>query len=76
MFGEKTIKIIPAALFLLCLLEFFELVLTIGYIGNIEKLEVKITNNLKVSEDIVILLNEHLKGMGLKCFKDKGVKAK
>lgn len=69
-------KIIPAVVFLLCLLEIFELVLTIGHIGKIEKLEAKIINNLKMSEDITILLNKHLIGMDSKHFKDKKIKVK
>ncbi|WP_120941892.1 hypothetical protein [Helicobacter pylori] len=73
---EKIIKIIPEIVFLFCLLEIFELGLTIGCIGTIEKLEVKITNNLKASENIAILLDEHLKGMDLKHFKDKNIKIK
>ncbi|AGL67315.1 hypothetical protein K749_02320 [Helicobacter pylori UM299] len=76
MWSEKILKIIPAVVFLFCLLEIFELVLTIGHIGKIEKLEAKIINNLKVSEDIAILLNEHLEGMDLKHFKDKKIKIK
>lgn len=76
MCDEKIIKIMPRIVFLLCLLEIFELGLTIGCIGTIEKLEVKITNNLKTSEDIAILLDEHLKGMDLKYFKDKNIKIK
>ncbi|GAA6881152.1 hypothetical protein HpHNI66_15010 [Helicobacter pylori] len=76
MWHEKVIKIIPAALFLFCLLEIFELLLAIEYIGKIEKLEVKIIDNLKASEDITILLNEHLIGMNLKHFKDKKIKVK
>ncbi|GAA7093959.1 hypothetical protein HpCHN30_12090 [Helicobacter pylori] len=76
MWSEKFLRIMPAILFLFVVLEFFELGLTVGYIGAIEKLEVKITNNLKASEDIAILLNEHLKGMDLKHFKDKNIKPK
>ncbi|GAA7545888.1 hypothetical protein JP0017_14060 [Helicobacter pylori] len=76
MWSEKILKIIPAVVFLFCLLEIFELVLTIGHTSKIEKLEAKITNNLKASEDITILLNEHLRGMGYKCLKDKEIKVK
>ncbi|GAA9639466.1 hypothetical protein Va24_04090 [Helicobacter pylori] len=76
MWNEKVIKITPTALLLFCLLEIFELVLSIGYISKIEKIEAKVINNLEVSEDIAILLNEHLKGMNLKHFKDKKIKVK
>ncbi|GAA8772583.1 hypothetical protein DUHN15_14820 [Helicobacter pylori] len=74
MWDEKIMKIMPGIAFLFCLLEFFELGLTIFYIGAIERLEVKITDNLKASEDLAILLNEHLKGMGLKGYKNIKVK--
>ncbi|GAA9656561.1 hypothetical protein HpHCM49_10600 [Helicobacter pylori] len=76
MWDEKYLKIIPALLFLFCLLEIFEIVLTIGNIGNIEKLEAKIENNLKELKNITILLNEHLIGMDSKYFKDKKIKVK
>ncbi len=76
MWNEKIIRVIPEILFLFCLLETFELVLSIVYIGKIEKLEAEIINNLKASEDITILLNEHLNGMGLKHFKDEKIKVK
>ncbi|WP_231254611.1 hypothetical protein [Helicobacter pylori] len=76
MWNERNIKIIPALLFLFCLLEFFELVLIINDMNNTEKLETKIRNNLKVLEDITILLNEHLEGMQLEHFKDKKIKIK
>ncbi len=75
MWDEKYLKIMPALLFLFCLLEIFEIVLTIGNIGNIEKLEAKIGNNLKESKNITILLNE-LENMSLEHFKDKKIKIK
>ncbi len=76
MWGEKIIKIIPAVLFLFCLLEIFELGLTINGISKTEKLEAKIENNLKVLERITILLNEHLECMDLEHHKDKIIKIK
>lgn len=76
MWNERFLKVIPAVVFLFCLLEIFELSLTIGYIGKIEKLETEIIKNLKASEDIAILLNEHLIGMDSKHFKDKKIKVK
>ncbi|GAA9636325.1 hypothetical protein HpVa149_03390 [Helicobacter pylori] len=71
MWSEKILKVIPATVFLFCLLEIFELAFTISYIDKIEKIETEIINNLKISEDIAVLLNEHLRGMGAKHFKDK-----
>ncbi|WP_024422614.1 hypothetical protein [Helicobacter pylori] len=59
MWNEKTLKIIPAALFLFCVLEIFELGIIINTMNKTEKLEAKIENNLKVLEHITILLNEH-----------------
>ncbi|MGT0091673.1 hypothetical protein V5H58_05265 [Helicobacter pylori] len=63
MWSEKIVKIIPEVIFLFCLLEIFELVLTIDNLNKTEKLESKILNSLKVLEDITILLNEHLECM-------------
>ncbi len=63
MWGEKILKIIPALLFLFCLLEIFELVLTIEDMNKTEKLEADLGNNLKMLETITELLNEHLEGM-------------
>ncbi|WP_459087669.1 hypothetical protein [Helicobacter pylori] len=76
MLNERTIKIIPALLFLFVMLEVFELVLIINDLNNTEKLEDKTKNNLKVLEDITILLNKHLEGMQLEHFKDKKIKIK
>ncbi len=63
MWSEKTLKIMPAVLFLFCLLEAFELVLIIDVMNSTDKLEAKIKDNLKVLEHITILLNRHLVGM-------------
>lgn len=76
MWGEKFLKIIPAAVFLFCLLEIFELVLIINDMNQTEKLETKIQNNLKMLESITILLNEHLEGMDLEHFHDKKIRIK
>ncbi|GAA9842875.1 hypothetical protein VN0568_10410 [Helicobacter pylori] len=76
MWDEKIMKIIPATVFLFCLLEIFELVLSISHIDKIERIEAKITNNLKVLGDVTILLNKHLVGMDSKYFKDKKIKVK
>ncbi len=58
MWNERTLKIIPAVLFLFCLLEIFELVLIISDMDKTEKLETEIRNNLKVLRDIMILLDK------------------
>ncbi|WP_181227392.1 hypothetical protein [Helicobacter pylori] len=58
MWSERFLKVIPAGMFLFCMLEIFELVLIIDDMSRTEKLEAEIRNNLKVLEDIVILLNE------------------
>lgn len=60
MWNEKVIKVIPAVLFLFCLLEIFELVLIIGYMNKAEKLEAEIRDNLTKLTNITILLNEYL----------------
>ncbi|EJC30998.1 hypothetical protein HPHPP11B_0301 [Helicobacter pylori Hp P-11b] len=76
MWNERFFKVIPAVVFLFCLLEIFELVLILNDMNKTEKLEAEIRNNLKVLEDITILLNEHLEGMQLKHFEDKNIKIK
>ncbi|WQZ85265.1 hypothetical protein KVK34_02970 [Helicobacter pylori] len=76
MWGEKFLKVIPSVLLLYCLLEIFELVLIINDMNKTEKLEAEIRNNLKVLEDITILLNRHLEGMQLEHFQDKKIRIK
>ncbi|MFA7948226.1 hypothetical protein ACEN77_07995 [Helicobacter pylori] len=76
MWNEKVLKVIPAVVFLFCLLEIFELVLIINDMNKTEKLEAKIENNLKVLESITILLNRDLECMELEHPKDKGIKIK
>ncbi len=76
MWHERFLKVIPAVVFLFCFLEIFELVLIINDMNKTEKLESEIRDNLKVLEDITILLNEHLEGMQLKHFEDKKIKIK
>ncbi|GAA7277017.1 hypothetical protein ID0507_09330 [Helicobacter pylori] len=71
MWNEKFLKIIPAVLFLFCILEIFELFLIINDMNKTEKLENDLYNNLQVMEKIVNLLNEHLEGMQLKTFEKK-----
>ncbi len=76
MWNERILKIIPAVVFLFCVLEIFELVLIINEMDKTERLETEIRNNLKVLEDITILLNEHLESMQLGHFQDKKIKIK
>ncbi|GAA7187438.1 hypothetical protein [Helicobacter pylori] len=71
MWSEKFLKVIPAVVFLFCVLEVFELVLIINDMNKTEKLEAEIKNNLKVLEGITILLNKHLEGMQLEMFRYK-----
>ncbi|WRF09217.1 hypothetical protein KVE83_03580 [Helicobacter pylori] len=70
MWNERSLKIIPAVVFLFCVLEIFELVLIISDMNKTEELETKIRNDLKVLQDI---LNE---GMQLERFQDKKIKVK
>ncbi|MFP6052471.1 hypothetical protein ACLF9H_03420 [Helicobacter pylori] len=74
MWHERFLKVIPAVVFLFCVLEIFELVLIINDMNKTEKLETEIRNNLKVLKDITILLNEHLESMQLEHFEDKKIK--
>ncbi|MFP6306894.1 hypothetical protein ACLGEJ_04400 [Helicobacter pylori] len=76
MFNERFLKVIPAVVFLFCMLEIFELLLIINDMNKTEKLEAEINNNLKVLEDITILLNKYLEGMQLEHFEDKKIKIK
>ncbi|GAA8313359.1 hypothetical protein KVL22_02475 [Helicobacter pylori] len=76
MWHEKFLKVIPAAIFLFCILEIFEMVLIIADMNKTEKLEAEIRNNLNVLEGITILLNEHLEDMRLEHFKDKKINIK
>ncbi|GAA8102447.1 hypothetical protein Kazakh3189_11860 [Helicobacter pylori] len=60
MWIKKSLEIIPAVMFLFCVLEILELVLIIEDMNKTEKLEAEIRNNLKSLEDITIFLNELL----------------
>ncbi|PUD72944.1 hypothetical protein [Helicobacter pylori] len=76
MWNERFLKVIPAVVFLFCVLEIFELILIVNDMNQTEKLEAEIRNNLKVIETIAELLNKHLEGMQLekpeiKLFKNK-----
>ncbi len=68
MWSERFLKVIPAVLFLFCVLEIFELVLIITDMNKTEKLETEIKNNLKMLEHATILLNKY--------FEDKKIKIK
>ncbi|GAA6830255.1 hypothetical protein BTM115_11490 [Helicobacter pylori] len=76
MWNERFLKVIPAVVFLFCVLDIFELVLIINDMNKTEKLEAQLWQNLEVLEEITILLNEHLEGMQLEHFKDKKIKIK
>ncbi|WP_181324874.1 hypothetical protein [Helicobacter pylori] len=73
MWNEKYLKVVPALVFLFCMLEIFELVLIINDMNKTEKLEAEIRNNLKVLEGIT---SEHLEGKQLEHFEDKKIKIK
>ncbi|WQZ92294.1 hypothetical protein KVK76_02940 [Helicobacter pylori] len=76
MFNERFFKVIPAVVFLFCLLEIFELVLIITDMNKTEKLEVEIRNNLKALEDITIPLNKYLESKQLEHFENKKIQIK
>ncbi len=69
MWSEKYLKIIPAVVFLFCILEIFELCLIINDMNKTEKLESEIRNNLNMLKEITLLLNTEN-------FKDKKIKIK
>ncbi|MFP6061185.1 hypothetical protein ACLF9K_03440 [Helicobacter pylori] len=77
MWNERILKVIPATVFLFCILEIFELFLIIEDMNKTEKVEAEIRSNLKVLEDITILLNEHLEGTcKLEHFENKKIRIK
>ncbi|ANT42842.1 hypothetical protein JT176_02770 [Helicobacter pylori] len=65
MWNARFLKVIPAVVFLFCILEIFELALIIEDMNKTEKLEKEVKKNLEVIETIAELLNEHLEGMQL-----------
>ncbi|UOR68634.1 hypothetical protein [Helicobacter pylori] len=71
MWGRKIIRVMPAILFLFCLLEVFELVLTINGMNKAEKLEVGLMRNLESLGKSANLLSERLNGMGSEYCKNK-----
>ncbi|GHQ84802.1 hypothetical protein VN1237_08880 [Helicobacter pylori] len=76
MWNEKVLKVIPAVLFLFCILEIFELVLIINDMNKVEKLEVKFEENLEALKTDTTLLNEHLESMVRTFQRDKKIKIK
>ncbi|MFP6058023.1 hypothetical protein ACLF9Q_02190 [Helicobacter pylori] len=76
MWNERFLKVIPAAVFLFCILEIFELVLIVNDMNKTEKLEAEIRHNLNELEHITILLNEHLGSMRVEHFQNKKIKIK
>ncbi|MCQ2692580.1 hypothetical protein JT105_03860 [Helicobacter pylori] len=53
MWNERFLKVIPALVFLFCILEIFEMVLIIDDMNKSEKLEAEVQNNLKALEMIM-----------------------
>ncbi|WQY47318.1 hypothetical protein KVK58_03415 [Helicobacter pylori] len=76
MWNERFIKVIPAVIFLFCVLEIFELVLIINDMNKTEKLEARIKDDLKALGDIIKSSNKHLTGMRLEHYEDKKIKIK
>ncbi|RKV44240.1 hypothetical protein [Helicobacter pylori] len=66
MWQEKILKVIPAVVFLFCILEIFELVLIVNDMNKTEELESEVKKNLEALETIAELLNERLECMQLK----------
>ncbi|WQX84946.1 hypothetical protein KVM54_04675 [Helicobacter pylori] len=52
MWNERFLKVIPAVVFLFCILEIFELVLIINDMNKTERLENDVRKNLEVLETI------------------------
>ncbi|EQL73351.1 hypothetical protein [Helicobacter pylori] len=71
MWNERFLKVIPAVVFLFCILEIFELVLIINITNESEKLETETKLNIKALEGDMFLLNEYLEGIGLQHFEYK-----
>ncbi len=71
MWNEKNFKVIPAVVFLFCMLEIFELFLIINDMNQAEKLEKDLQSNLRASETIIGLLNERSRKHELEHFHDK-----
>ncbi|MCQ2645333.1 hypothetical protein JT103_07175 [Helicobacter pylori] len=63
MWNERVLKVIPAVVFLFCILEIFELALIIVDMNKTEKLEKDLKTRLEVLEMVIDHLN--LEGMQL-----------
>ncbi|QDK11834.1 hypothetical protein [Helicobacter pylori] len=74
MWNERSLKVIPAVLFLFCLLQIFELVLIINDMNKTEKLENDLMNNFQNMGTIMNLLDDHLECMPLEHFQNKELK--
>ncbi len=59
MWNEKILKIVPAILFLFSILEMFEMFLIVANLNNIEKIEVRLKQDLEISE-MIVKIYEHL----------------
>ncbi len=70
MWNVRFFEVIPAAVFLFCLLEVFELVLIINDMNKTEKLEAQLRQNLEMLK--IITDSRHC----LETFKDKKIKTK
>ncbi|WP_033758846.1 hypothetical protein [Helicobacter pylori] len=66
MWNERSLKVIPAVLFLFCVLQIFELFLIIQDMNKTEKLENQIKQNLEVLTQITELLNGHAQKINIK----------
>ncbi|ANT43160.1 hypothetical protein [Helicobacter phage PtB89G] len=76
MWIEKFLKVIPAVVFLFCLLESLELVLIVNDMNKTKSLEAEVEKNLEVLDTIVKLFNEHLECVDLEHFHDKKIRIK
>ncbi|MGL2527259.1 hypothetical protein ACOWOP_03895 [Helicobacter pylori] len=74
MWDERFLKVIPAVVFLFCLLEIFELVLIINDMNKTERLENQLRENLQMLDNITILLNEHAECMSMGSFHNSKLK--
>ncbi|WP_104687722.1 hypothetical protein [Helicobacter acinonychis] len=66
MWDEKILKVMPAVLFLFCILQTFELGLTILDLYKTEKLEKEVKNNLEALESINETLHDLIHAQGMK----------
>ncbi|WP_367701835.1 hypothetical protein [Helicobacter pylori] len=63
MWDKRPLEIVPAVVFLFCILEIFELVLIIADMNKTEKLEAEIRNDLRMLEHIQV---KHFEGKNIK----------